>query len=1066
MARLFSKDFHLRSDTWFFNQVIIPLEKEDLLFWKSIDEEDHIHLRFFPTPEKRDLFCNSLDLEYDPQTERIISHKCSECDTDENCRHYLSLLRFAYHHLTTEIFAEEVVETCFGKLLVSTPEWLDRLSGPKIWLEGIYTPETDKVRFYFSEYQFLELRLFISAALGKDEPWNDPKQKAQYRQAVATLSDHEIRLLEYLDTQRVALSTKAKFISIYKKSFATALGIMKNIPGKFMIKETGETLVFNEHPLALSLRVQQYGADIFRLAPVIIDDLSVWYAGHPTWLFFGNIIREVDLPFELAVIDRLFERDLLLRKKDLVYLRTLVIKELQGKDIYLDFDERIELPLIYDNPPTIKLEIFRQEDSILLRGSLIYEPEVVIPLSVVRFNSPLIKTSFENPEGHKENAWFQIPVTVFRTVKQLTKILPNADLRRLESSSELIFRTDPQSFERLKQAIFELSDSDLAIEISEELQREFIYKVPLQADISFRKNLDTDWFDYEVQYSYKDFRFTHEELKAFFLSQEKFLTTADGRTVFITKRSVFDETEKLIATSHKTIESVYRSRIMNLPYYLKLQDENPAFRIRADEFILKLCKDLVSRKSDLAESLPSYLQTVLRGYQKAGHNWIKMLAHYRLGGILADEMGLGKTIQALSIISETPDQSISLVVCPKTLTYNWAAEIDKFHTNIPFLIVEGSKEERKLLLSTPNVKLFIISYSLVLNELEVLKNMKFEWLILDEAQNIKNAGTQRSTAIKKLQSTHRLALSGTPIENSMQELWSVFDFILPGYLGTLGRFKREYLVDPDPQESIQKLQRAVAPFILRREKKEVLLELPDKQEQIAWCKLNSIQEKSYLQILDLVQKSLQNKQDLSYIHILAALTKLRQVCNHPHLINPDILPETAASAKLELLMELVKESLLSGHKILIFSQFVQMLKIIRKAFEEHKIAYAYLDGQTKDRITPIRSFEEDSHLKTFLISLKTGGTGLNLTAADTVILFDPWWNPMIENQAIDRSHRIGQQKKVQVFRLISKGTVEEKINLLQQSKLDLFQSLIGEGHKSLQTLDPELLKDLFRYDRE
>jgi len=258
------------------------------------------------------------------------------------------------------------------------------------------------------------------------------------------------------------------------------------------------------------------------------------------------------------------------------------------------------------------------------------------------------------------------------------------------------------------------------------------------------------------------------------------------------------------------------------------------------------------------------------------------------------------------------------------------------------------------------------------------------------------------------------------------------------------------------------------PFLLRRIKKEVLLELPDKQEQISWCKLNTVQEKLYLQILDMVQKKLlpTGSEVPSYVHILAALTKLRQVCNHPHLANADVLPELEASTKLEQLVELVTEATNGGHKVLVFSQFVQMLAIMRKVFDGLGISYSYLDGQTKDRVTPVKRFESDPAIKLFLISLKTGGTGLNLTAADTVILFDPWWNPMVENQAIDRTHRIGQTNKVQVFRLIAKGTVEEKIMALQEAKRDLFQSVIEGGQGVLKTMDMEDIKHLFSYEKQ
>ncbi|MDZ4122426.1 MAG: DEAD/DEAH box helicase, partial [Candidatus Cloacimonadaceae bacterium] len=562
---------------------------------------------------------------------------------------------------------------------------------------------------------------------------------------------------------------------------------------------------------------------------------------------------------------------------------------------------------------------------------------------------------------------------------------------------------------------------------------------------------------------YKDFSFSHDELKKYFNSGQKFLHTNDGRIVFITNRELFDETEKLLAKSERQKDDVYKARVLNLPYYMQLRESNPAFRLVGDDFIRRMFTDLLARKMEKTDHLPHYLMAVMRSYQKAGFAWLKMLENYRLNGILADEMGLGKTLQALSLIADSPDDSISLVICPKTLLYNWAAEIEKFHTNIPYLIVEGDRASRSELIRNPNVRLLIISYSIATNDIDELLKLQFNWIILDEAQNIKNVSTMRSTAIKKLKARHKVALSGTPIENKLTEIWSIFDFLMPGYLGTLNRFKKEF--SPDLEDSASRLHRYVAPFLLRRTKKEVLLELPDKQEQVSWCKLTPVQEKLYLQIIEQVKKQLFKPEstEMNYIHILSALTKLRQICNHPSLISADIKSEAEVSSKLEQLLELVNEAIQSGHKILVFSQFVQMLKIIRKAFDEKGLANAYMDGQTKERMSEVQRFNQDKDLKLFLISLKTGGVGLNLTAADTVILFDPWWNPMIENQAIDRTHRIGQTRKVQVIRLITKGTVEEKIIALQHSKLDLFKNIVEDGQQLLKTISIDDMKGLFHY---
>lgn len=1066
MARLFAKDYHDKSTSWYFNHAVIALENGDLWYWKSIDEEGHYRLRFFPVQSKQEYFSEYVDIVFDPVSELIISHECAGCHEDENCRHFLSVLRYAYLFLSTDIFDEEVVETCGGDALSGDEAWLNIARTAKLHLEGIYNPESDKIRFYHHELSPLDPVLIGRLAAG-DVPEGMSHRKVEFWQkSLGVFREEELRLFQFLNQHKAAYSHKGTFWSIYKKDFPAALAIMQTCRPRFVIKESGEELIFSPQPYQLSLRIGPAGKHNFSLRAVIIDELSVWFAGHPTWLFFRNRISRVNLPLRKEVIDAVFGNGQILKQRDLVYYRSIVHRELHEQDIYLDFEDSIALPEIVDETAIKRLHLKKLGEQVLVGGSLVFSGDKEIPLSVVRFRKPLVRCKYSS-NGEEGTAWFHLTPELFEQTSKLLSKLPEPEMNRLEEHAELVFGGETK-LKQLRDAIFALSDEDWEIQIDTDLQHDFVAKVPLQVELIARNEDDIDWFTYEIRYHYRDLSFTHEELRKYFRSKEEFLHTNDGRIVFISNPQVFHEVEALISQSELRADRVYRARMMNLPYYLRLREENPAFRMRGDDWLEGLFAALLNRKLSSVEALPLYLQTVLRGYQKAGVSWIKMLAHYHLNGILADEMGLGKTIQALSAILSTTEGHISLVICPKTLLYNWAAEIDKFHTNIPFAIVEGDKATRMEILANPNVRLLIMSYSMVLGDISVLKDMQFEWLVLDEAQNIKNVSAQRTAAIKKLKARHRLALSGTPVENNLTELWSVFDFLNPGYLGTLNKFKQNYLPAEGTTEARLSLKRMAAPFLLRRIKKEVLLELPDKQEQISWCKLNTVQEKLYLQILDMVQKKLlpTGAEVPNFVHILAALTKLRQLCNHPHLANPDVLPEIEASTKLEQLVELVTEATNGGHKVLVFSQFVQMLAIMRKVFDSLGIPYAYLDGQTKDRVTPVKRFESDPNIKLFLISLKTGGTGLNLTAADTVILYDPWWNPMVENQAIDRTHRIGQTNKVQVFRLIAKGTVEEKIMALQEAKRDMFQSVIEGGQGVLKTMDLDDIKNLFSYDKQ
>jgi len=1062
MARLFGKDYHEHSNTWYFSQAIIPLQEGDLLYWKSLDESNRIRFRFFAEQGKQTLFSRYLNVVYDPQEEKITSHECSDCADEETCRHFLSLLYYSYHYLKTDILKENIIETYQGNLLVGNEFWQKLSQDAQIEVEGIYNPDTDKIRFYFNQYAPLDVRVLCLICDGKPVDEENPKLVDEIYENLIALSEAERHFFAVLNSKRASFGTKGLFLSVSKKDFAFLLTIIRQIPEKFIIRETREQLKFSEFELQMTLRIEHVTGNNYILKPILVDELSAWFIGQPVWLFFRNEVRTIRLPFKPKLINALFKGQFTLRKNDLIYFRTIIWKQLNRNNVYLDFYEKIVLPPFYDNLPSVHFFMHKNEDEVLLEGTLRYRPKVEIPLSAGRFLSPLVSYEINGVKS-----WFYIPSQVFEQVNDFLRKLPNPAYDRLEKYSQLVFRGE-QNIEILKKAVYELTEANWNIEIDEQLKREFIYKVPLQAEINASMADEINWFSYDIKYQYKDFSFSHEELRKFFKSKQQFLKTQDGRLVFITQKEVFDEMENLLRKSEAEKDKVYRARVNILPYYWRLREENPSLQLYGDKYLEQMFKSLLNRQSDKAEKLPAYLNTVLRSYQKAGFQWLKMLSKYKLHGILADEMGLGKTVQALSVLSETPADRVSLVICPKTLLYNWAAEIEKFHTNIPYQIYEGSKPERIRFLQNPNVRLFIISYSLVLNDISELSKLNFHWIVLDEAQHIKNVTAQRTSAIKKLKADYRLALSGTPIENDATELWSIMDFLMPGYLGSVNKFKQEYVSEYPLPEARAKLNRLAAPFILRRIKKDVLFELPEKQEQVSWCKLNAVQEKLYLQILEAVKQSIFPAEDkdasqVNFIHVLSALTKLRQVCNHPALVNPDIRTDLEISAKTEQLMELVDEALESGHKILVFSQFVEMLKLIRPYFDEHKIVYEYLDGTTKDRQKHINRFNDDPKVKVFLISLKTGGTGLNLTSADTVILIDPWWNPMIENQAIDRTHRIGQTRKVQVFRLITKGTVEEKIIALQQNKLELFQNIIDEGQSMIKIMDENTLKDLFLY---
>lgn len=458
--------------------------------------------------------------------------------------------------------------------------------------------------------------------------------------------------------------------------------------------------------------------------------------------------------------------------------------------------------------------------------------------------------------------------------------------------------------------------------------------------------------------------------------------------------------------------------------------------------------------------VPTGLNAELREYQKYGYQWMKTLAHYRFGGILADEMGLGKTIQSIAfLLSELPaiqeSKQPALVVAPTSLLYNWWNELQRFAPQLRVVIVDGSPQERsRILANREQADVLITSYPLLRSDVAHYAGLHFHTLLLDEAQAFKNYTTQTAQAVKVLQARYRFALTGTPIENSITELWSIFDAVFPSLFTDRQQFQ-----DLTP-EAVAKV---IRPFVLRRLKSDVLQELPEKLEWVQTVQLLPEQQKLYLAYLaQLQQETLKHLYEKTFgqnrIKILAGLTRLRQICCHPALFQEQY---EGGSAKLDQLLELIRECRIAGRRILVFSQFTSMLRMIGKELNDELVTYFYLDGQTptRERIELCERFNEGER-DVFLISLKAGGTGLNLVGADTVILYDLWWNPAVEQQAADRAHRIGQTSTVQVIRLITHGTVEDKMYELQQKKMNLIEEVLKPGQEELSQLSEQDIRDI------
>ncbi|MCY3974056.1 MAG: SNF2-related protein, partial [Simkaniaceae bacterium] len=482
-------------------------------------------------------------------------------------------------------------------------------------------------------------------------------------------------------------------------------------------------------------------------------------------------------------------------------------------------------------------------------------------------------------------------------------------------------------------------------------------------------------------------------------------------------------------------------------------------------------KQMLGEKQLTFSPVPEKIRATLRNYQIEGIRWLERLRFMYLSGILADDMGLGKTVQALVAITQHLARATepALVVCPTSLVYNWKEECHKFNPDLRVLVIDGMPAQRKRLIENAmRYDVVITSYSLLQKDIEPYESIRFSYMILDEAQHIKNRGTRNAKSVKRIKAQHRLVLSGTPIENALEELWSLFDFLMPGFLGSYERFVERYLrsVGKEQVKHLTYLRKKVAPFILRRMKEDVLDEVPPLSENIYHTQLTGTQKELYRSYAksardELVKLVERDGFDKVQIHVLATLTRLKQICCHPAIFAKE-RAEPGDSAKYDMLLELLETLIEGNHKSVIFSQYTKMLRIMQTDFERLGIRFAYLDGASKDRLETVKRFNEDPAISVFLVSLKAGGTGLNLVGADTVIHYDMWWNPAVENQATDRVYRIGQKEKVSVYKLVTLDTIEEKIVEMQNKKKGIVKKIVSCDDEAVTKLTWEDVLELLR----
>lgn len=591
-------------------------------------------------------------------------------------------------------------------------------------------------------------------------------------------------------------------------------------------------------------------------------------------------------------------------------------------------------------------------------------------------------------------------------------------------------------------------------------QKRFVFGTS-KIDLEVKES--NDWFDINAVVWFGKYQIPFLSLKQHILHKRREFMLPDGEVAIIPEKwftqygSLFSlaETGKTLQLKKHHIgllNDLAEDSLANVTLERKLQ--------RLSDF------------EDIADTqMPVHFKGSLRDYQKAGYNWFSFLREYNFGGCLADDMGLGKTIQTLAMLQKVKEDdqllatpTTSLIIMPTSLIYNWLTEAKKFTPNLKIYAHTGSNRNKDVAVFA-NYDIIITTYGVTRVDVEELKSFYFNYVILDESQNIKNPASKSFKSVRSLKSRHRLILSGTPVENSVGDLWSQLTFLNPGLLGTQAFFYEEYvqaIEKKKDEEKARKLQTIIKPFVLRRTKEQVAAELPPKTEQVIYCDMSEDQAAYYEKTKSAYRNDLLQSMDdgtfaQKQVQLLQGLTALRQLANHPVMIDGTYLSD---SGKFENVIHTLDNVLKGGHKVLVFSQFVKHLDIFKKHFEAENIPFAYLDGSTRNRGEIVAEFQQNSDLKVFLISIKAGGVGLNLTQADYVFILDPWWNPAVEQQAIDRTHRIGQDKKVFIYKFIAKDTVEEKILALQNRKKSLANSLITTEESFFKSLSKDDIRDI------
>lgn len=814
----------------------------------------------------------------------------------------------------------------------------------------------------------------------------------------------------------------------------------------------------NEPDIKFDIKESNYKDEFKITTNTDVYDFSVIQGKKYIYFLQNNDLYRCSMKFNNTVLKLLnifkvnFVKQIPLKKVEFSDFYSLIIEQMKDKFDLSKIDQEI---LEKYMPKELKVRVF-------------------LDINKSNFVTADVKFKYDNFEFSPfENVDKQIPRNAVEESKALD-LFKNAGFMLDIKKNQLILTSEDRIYDFLKVGVEEFIKRFEVLATENFKARQIISPKISSIGVKIENNLlNIDLSEIDLDKS------EFEEIMKKYTLRKRFHRLKNGQFVDLEDNKTLDAIEKIsesVNIDYKELSAltikvpIYRSLYLD-----KILKQNEIVVKQSEEY-KNLIDDVYNRQISDKYQLPRTLNASLREYQKVGFDWLKTLDDYGLGGILADDMGLGKTIQLLAVLLsykelENENHLPSLVICPSSLTLNWQEEANKFATSLKTIVISGTSAEREEQISKiKNCDVAITSYDLLKRDLEIYKKYDyvFRYLIADEAQYIKNNTTKNAKAIKEIKSKTRYALTGTPIENSLAELWSIFDFIMPGYLFNYSKFKVKYetpIIKEDDKDAMTRLKNMIEPFILRRVKEKVLTELPDKTITVLNNEMDGEQLDIYLSYMKQAKKQAKEEIEVngvqnSQIKILALLMRLRQICCHPGLF---IENYDGGSKKLQQCIEVIKNAVDGGHKILLFSGYSSMFPYIEKELNDLKIKYFKLTGQTKvsERMDLVNEFNENKDIKVFLISLKAGGTGLNLIGADMVIHYDPWWNLSAENQATDRTYRIGQKRNVQVYKLITKNSIEEKIYNLQEKKAKLANDMLSTNETFISKLSKDEIMELF-----